>query len=111
MNQHEKRVEITKLLTFIYHEWGKAVTREDIEFWMVQLQGVSRGLAWKAAKELVRRKTYGSPKFQDFWSVLTEIAPRRLRYNGRMESTEEIVLGNKTLPVEFKKHQLLLGEK
>jgi hypothetical protein len=111
MNDTEKRLEITKILTYIYHEWGKAVTKQDIDFWLSQLQGVSRQVAWSAAHELVKRKTFGIPKFQDYWATMLEVAPRKTTYNGRLESTEHILLGGRILPALRKSEQLLLGEK
>lgn len=112
MTQQQKKLEIAKLLTYIWHEWGKQVTEKDIEFWLSQLHGISRALCWKAAHELVKRKTFGIPKYQDFFQVLCEVAPRqRGTYNGRVETTESILLGGRILPALQKGEQLLLGDK
>lgn len=77
VNDAEKVREVKKLLAYVYAEWGKAIDDALVAFWLRQLKGVDRKLAWKAAEELAKRKTYGEPKFQDFWAVLNEIAPTK----------------------------------
>lgn len=101
MNEQQKRREVEKLLAFVYAEWGKAITDELVSLWLLQLKGVDRKLAWKAAEELGKRKTYGEPKFQDFWAVLNEIAPTKKvqshyhPYTGITEYTVKIGMPNR----------------
>ncbi len=77
MKPQKKRDEATKILAFIYFEWGKPVTDDVIAYWLGNLRGMSKDFAWKVARALVRRKTYGEPKFQDFWTLAQEMSGRR----------------------------------
>lgn len=77
MKPQKKRDEVTKILAFIYFEWGKPVTDEMVAYWLMNLKGMSKNFAWKVAHELVRRKTYGEPKFQDFWQLAQELSDKK----------------------------------
>jgi hypothetical protein len=96
MNEKEARIETMKLLAFIYQEWNKEITEDLISFWRENLRGCNKQLVWKAAREMVRVKTFGEPKFQDFYQTMKEHAPRiRPQYTpwGNPESTREIIIG------------------
>lgn len=78
MSEQKKRDEITKILALIYYEWGKSIDQELITYWCGNLRGMSKDFVWKVARELIRRKTYGEPKFQDFWNLAKELSGRKL---------------------------------
>ena len=72
----EKRDKVRKLLGAIYYEWSKPITPNLIAYWRKQLSGMNIEFAFAVAKELTRRKTYGEPKFQDFWNLAREMSRR-----------------------------------
>ena len=74
----QKRDAVAKMLAYIYAEWSKEITPALVEFWLDNLRGLNVDLCKRAARELVTRKTYGEPKFQDFRQVYGEIE-RRMR--------------------------------
>lgn len=76
MNEQQKRDEAFKILSVIYFEWGKEITEEIISYWATGMRGMSKAFAWKVASELIRRKTFGEPKFQDFWHLALELSRR-----------------------------------
>jgi hypothetical protein len=92
--EEQARAEIRKLLLFVYFEWSKAITAELETFWLENLRGVKPALCWKAARLLVREKSFGEPKFQDFWACLKRVAPRcRPAYNPHRPAEEEAFVG------------------
>jgi len=65
-SEEEKRDEVEKILCFIYFEWDKEITDELVSYWRENLRGKQISTAWIAAKLLVKKRTYGEPKLQDF---------------------------------------------
>ena len=75
-DEKQKKIEAMRLLVFIYQEWPKEISDDSIAWWVENLRGVSFPDAWRAAKLLVREKSYGEPKFQDFWRCLVACTQR-----------------------------------
>lgn len=73
-SEKEIRAEILELLTLIYFEWSKEITDDLVSFWRENLRGLDVGISKLAAKELIAKKTFGEPKFQDFAACYCEIA-------------------------------------
>ena len=44
-----------------------------MSYWLNMLKGVDKKEAIAAAKYMNTRKTFGEPKFQDFWQALTDL--------------------------------------
>lgn len=74
MTEGEKRIEVKRLLLFIYQEWNKPITEDLVSYWLNSLRGFT-GVreAWVAAKFLVRSKTYGEPKLRDLCEVIMNL--------------------------------------
>lgn len=97
MTKEEKRNECKKLLAFIYAEWGKVIDDQLVTFWLINLRGVNKTHAWKAAQKLVKAKTFGEPKLQDFQACLDEVLaewretlPKKMIYNPHTGTRWEI---------------------
>ncbi len=73
MNEKEKQAELIKLLTYIFVESGKEITPELLAFWRRNIKGLNRKLCWKAADLLAKTKTYGEPRFGDFFTAYKKI--------------------------------------
>ena len=76
MKLQKKRDEITKILTMIYFEWGKPVTEELVSYWVQNVHGMHKEFVWAVARELIKNKTFGEPKFQDFWQLALKMSSR-----------------------------------
>lgn len=95
MTPEEKRTEIAKLLAFIYYEWGEKVTDRMVSYWARALAGMERKFAWRVAEELVRSKSYGKPRLQDFWTVALRLSRRKVlqsTYNPHSPATARVEL-------------------
>lgn len=73
-----------KLLSFLYFEWAKPITDDMVLYWLTNLRGFSLAFAWRVARQLVRTKTFGEPRFQDFYQLAVAMSrrcPIRPAYN------------------------------
>lgn len=81
MTRDRKIGEITRVLTYIYAQWRVEVTPILAKAWIDQLHGFSLRQTWAAAKLLMTKKTFGEPKFSDFYECLKEVASVPRTYN------------------------------
>jgi hypothetical protein len=77
LTEQEKLREVAKLVTYIYSQYDLKLTPLLIKQWRDWLSGCDIKLCWKAARELALRKSFGAPKFSDFFAVLKEVAPKK----------------------------------
>lgn len=71
MTRSRKITEMMKILSYIYAQSRSVeVTPLLAQMWVEQVSGFSLRQCWSAAKELFRTKSFGEPKFSDFWEIL-----------------------------------------
>lgn len=98
MTEGRKVGEMLRILNYIYSQSKTVeVTPGLAKIWIDQLHGFSLAQCQQAAKALLREKTYGEPRFSDFWECLKKVAYRPARYNpwceekGRIERAADVL--------------------
>lgn len=87
MTPEEKRIEVRRLLAFIYFECPRPIDELLVSYWLGFLQGHSKTEVWEAAKFMLTQQIYGPPKISDLYRAM-----KRLREKGTQVVRENNVV-------------------
>lgn len=77
--EQQKKAAVIKILALVYFETGQEITGELAAFWRSNLRGLNMDLCLRLAEGFGRVKTYGEPRFQDFFLAYKALEAEYIR--------------------------------
>lgn len=91
MTPDEKRIEVRRLLAFIYFEYPRPIDDLLVRYWLGFLQGYSKSEVWEAAKFMLTQELFGAPKIRDLYRAMKRLRERGAQVVRDNNVTEFIV--------------------